>query len=175
MKYLIIFSLAFSFNIFAQESENKYEPVSNKAEYFFGTFNKGKDLEDLMDWYDDFADWMLVDEYKEAVSSAVQRLGVKARAAGIHLIFAAQRPDNNVFPMQLRDNLGNRLILRVESVGTSLISLGQKGGECLLGKGHLAAKLPGESDLIYTQVPFLSNEEFSLVAEAIKQDLSQNL
>ena len=57
MKYLMIFSLAFSFNIFAQESENKYEPVSNKAEYFFGTFNKGKDLEDLMDWYDDFADW----------------------------------------------------------------------------------------------------------------------
>ena len=48
MKYLMIFSLAFSFNIFAQESENKYEPVSNKAEYFFGTFNKGKDLEDLM-------------------------------------------------------------------------------------------------------------------------------
>ena len=36
----------------------------------------------------------------------VQRLGVKARAAGIHLIFAAQRPDVNVMPMQLRDNLG---------------------------------------------------------------------
>ena len=35
MKYLMIFSLAFSFNIFAQESENKYEPVSNKAEYFW--------------------------------------------------------------------------------------------------------------------------------------------
>jgi S-DNA-T family DNA segregation ATPase FtsK/SpoIIIE len=124
--------------------------------------------------HDEFADWMLVDEYKDAVSSAVQRLGVKARAAGIHLIFAAQRPDNNVFPMQLRDNLGNRLILRVESVGTSEISLGQKGAECLLGKGHLAARLSGESDLIYAQVPFLSDEEFSLVADAIKQDLSQN-
>ncbi len=134
-----------------------------------------KQLPILLLVHDEFADWMLVEEYKNAVSSAVQRLGVKARAAGIHLIFAAQRPDNNVFPMQLRDNLGNRLILRVESVGTSEISLGQKGGECLLGKGHLAARLPGESDLIYTQVPFLSNEEFSLVAEAIKQDLSQNL
>jgi hypothetical protein len=36
--------------------------------------------------HDEFAEWMLVDDYKSAVSSAVQRLGVKARAAGIHLI-----------------------------------------------------------------------------------------
>lgn len=112
---------------------------------------------------------MLVDSYKDAVSSAVQRLGVKARAAGIYLIFAAQRPDANVFPIQLRDNLGNRLILRVESIGTSEIALGQKGAERLLGRGHLAARLSGESDIIYAQVPLLSDEDFPLVAEAIKQ------
>ncbi|WP_429991052.1 FtsK/SpoIIIE domain-containing protein [Lysinibacillus pakistanensis] len=45
--------------------------------------------------HDEFADWMLVDEYKGIVSSIVQRLGVKARAAGIHLIFATQRPDKD--------------------------------------------------------------------------------
>ncbi len=45
----------------------------------------------------------------------------------VHLIFAAQRPDVNVMPMQLRDNLGNRLILRVASIGTSEIALGVKG------------------------------------------------
>jgi DNA segregation ATPase FtsK/SpoIIIE, S-DNA-T family len=119
--------------------------------------------------HDEFAEWMLIDEYKAAVSSAVQRLGVKARAAGIHLIFAAQRPDANVLPVQLRDNLGNRLILRVESVGTSEISLGQKGAENLLGKGHLAARLTNQSDLIYAQVPFLGDEEMATVAEIIKQ------
>ncbi|MEC0174346.1 FtsK/SpoIIIE domain-containing protein [Paenibacillus favisporus] len=111
--------------------------------------------------HDEFAEWMLVDEYKSAVSSIVQRLGVKARAAGIHLIFAAQRPDANVLPVQLRDNLGNRLILRVESVGTSEISLGEKGAEKLLGKGHLAARLQGESGLIFGQVPFLTNDSLS--------------
>lgn len=111
--------------------------------------------------HDEFADWMLVEEYKNAVSSSVQRLGVKARAAGIHLIFAAQRPDANVLPVQLRDNLGNRLILRVESVGTSEISLGEKGAEKLLGKGHLIAKLQGESNLIYSQVPFLSEKNLN--------------
>jgi len=117
--------------------------------------------------HDEFAEWMLIDEYKNAVSSIVQRLGVKARAAGIHLIFAAQRPDANVLPVQLRDNLGNRLILRVESVGTSEISLGEKGAEKLLGKGHLAARLQGETGLIFAQVPYLSNESLSKIIELI--------
>ena len=53
--------------------------------------------------HDEFAEWMLTDDYKEAVAANVQQLGVKARAAGIHLIFAAQRPDVNVMPMQLRE------------------------------------------------------------------------
>ncbi|MCG9890105.1 MAG: DNA translocase FtsK [Thermosynechococcaceae cyanobacterium MS004] len=119
--------------------------------------------------HDEFAEWMLVDSYKDAVSSAVQRLGVKARAAGIYLIFAAQRPDATVLPVQLRDNLGNRLILRVESIGTSEISLGQKGAENLLGKGHLAARLTNQSDLVYAQVPFLADEEMVAVADIIKQ------
>jgi DNA segregation ATPase FtsK/SpoIIIE, S-DNA-T family len=119
--------------------------------------------------HDEFAEWMLVDQYKAAVSAAVQRLGVKARAAGIHLIFAAQRPDANVLPVQLRDNLGNRLILRVESVGTSEISLGQKGAENLLGKGHLAARLTNQPELIYAQVPFLRDEDMATIAEIIKQ------
>jgi S-DNA-T family DNA segregation ATPase FtsK/SpoIIIE len=82
-------------------------------------------------------------------------LGVKARAAGIFLFFAAQRPDAGVMPMQLRANLGNRLILKVDSEGTSEIALGEKGAENLLGKGHLAAKLDGEMGLVYAQVPFV--------------------
>jgi DNA segregation ATPase FtsK/SpoIIIE, S-DNA-T family len=118
--------------------------------------------------HDEFADWMLVDEYKNTVSSSVQRLGVKARAAGIHLIFAAQRPDKDALPVQLRDNLGNRLILKVESVGTSEIALGEKGAERLLDKGHLAARLSGESSLIFAQVPFLSSEDSFGVVNAIK-------
>lgn len=121
--------------------------------------------------HDEFADWMLVDEYKNTVSSSVQRLGVKARAAGIHLIFAAQRPDKDALPVQLRDNLGNRLILKVESSGTSEIALGEKGAERLLDKGHLAARLSGESSLIFAQVPFLSSEDSFGVVNAIKQGI----
>jgi S-DNA-T family DNA segregation ATPase FtsK/SpoIIIE len=109
--------------------------------------------------HDEFAEWMMVDEYKEAVTSTVGRLGVKARAAGIHLVFAAQRPDANVMPMQLRANLGNRLILKVDSEGTSEIALGEAGAENLLGHGHLLAKLDGSAGLTFAQVP-LAEPEF---------------
>ena len=120
--------------------------------------------------HDEFADWMLDDGYKAAVGAAVQRLGVKARAAGIHLIFAAQRPDKDVMPMQLRENLGNRLILKVSSEATSKIALDRPGAERLLGKGHLAAKLNGEMGLVFAQVPFLSDEDIEVAVTAIRAD-----
>jgi len=103
----------------------------------------------------------------------VSRLGVKARAAGMHLIFAAQRPDANVMPMQLRDNLGNRLILKVASVGTSEIALGVKGAEQLLGLGHLAARLSGEPAIIYAQAPFLSDDDIDAAVDAIIRSENQ--
>ena len=118
--------------------------------------------------HDEFADWMMTPEYCDSVTELVGRLGVKARAAGIALVFAAQRPDVNVMPMQLRENLGNRLILRVSSEGTSEIALGEKGAEKLLGKGHLAAKLEGEPSIVYAQVPFVRAETLLELVAAIR-------
>lgn len=120
--------------------------------------------------HDEFAEWMMTDHYRETVTSVVSRLGVKARAAGIFLIFAAQRPDSNVMPMQLRANLGNRLILRVDSEGTSEIALGgDKGAERLLGRGHMLAKLEGHACLIYSQVPMIGNDDIRRVVDAIRR------
>lgn len=117
--------------------------------------------------HDEFAEWMMTPDYADAVSDIVGRLGVKARAAGISLVFAAQRPDANVMPMQLRANLGNRLVLRVDGEGTSEIALGEKGAERLLGKGHLAAKLEGNPEIVFGQVPFVSNEFLTQVVEVL--------
>src|SRR5207248_5132112 len=105
-----------------------------------------------------------------AIEREAQRLGIKARAAGIYLVFAAQRPDANVMPMQLRANLGNRLVLRVDGEGTSEIALGEKGAERLLGKGHLAAKLEGSPEIIFGQVPFVDSDFLSQVVETLKQN-----
>ncbi len=153
-----------------QEMDDRYKRFRSAKANNITSFNSKVDSSERMPtiWliHDEFAEWMMVDDYKEAVSKSVQRLGVKARAAGIHLIFAAQRPDANVMPMQLRSNLGNRLILRVDGEGTSEIALGEKGAEKLLGKGHLLAKLEGESGLVYAQVPLASEEFANAVIEA---------
>lgn len=124
--------------------------------------------------HDEFAEWMMTEDYAAAVSDIVGRLGVKARAAGISLVFAAQRPDANVMPMQLRANLGNRLVLRVDGEGTSEIALGEKGAERLLGKGHLAAKLEGAPEIIFGQVPYVDSDFLAQVVESLKQSAASS-
>lgn len=160
-----------------EEMESRYRLFTPVRARDLATYNAksapGDQLPMVFLVHDEFADWMLDDEYKRAVSAAVQRLGVKARAAGIHLIFAAQRPDKDVMPMQLRENLGNRLILKVASEATSKIALDRPGAELLLGKGHLVAKLNGEQGLIFAQAPFLSDDDITLAVAAIRDDATK--
>jgi S-DNA-T family DNA segregation ATPase FtsK/SpoIIIE len=157
-----------------EEMESRYRIFSEARARDLPTFNAKSAPENRLPMvfliHDEFADWMFDDAYKSAVGAAVQRLGVKARAAGIHLIFAAQRPDKDVMPMQLRENLGNRLILKVASEATSKIALDRPGAELLLGKGHLAAKLNGEQGLVFAQAPFLSDDDISAAVDAIRAD-----
>lgn len=156
------------------EMENRYRLFAMARARDLTTYNAKSMLEERLPMlflvHDEFADWMLDDAYKSAVGAAVQRLGVKARAAGIHLVFAAQRPDKDVMPMQLRENLGNRLILKVASEATSKIALDRLGAELLLGRGHMAAKLNGEQGLVFAQVPFLSDDDIALAVDAIRSD-----
>ena len=156
------------------EMEDRYRAFANARTRDLPTYNFKVSPEERLPMvflvHDEFADWMLDDAYKVAVSAAVQRLGVKARAAGIHLVFAAQRPDKDVMPMQLRENLGNRLILKVSSEATSKIALDRPGAELLLGRGHLAAKLNGELGLVFAQAPFLSDQDIEAAVAAIRSD-----
>jgi S-DNA-T family DNA segregation ATPase FtsK/SpoIIIE len=157
-----------------QEMEDRYRAFAKARARDLPTYNAkistAERLPMIFLVHDEFADWMFDDAYKAAVGAAVQRLGVKARAAGIHLIFAAQRPDKDVMPMQLRENLGNRLILKVSSEATSKIALDRSGAELLLGRGHLAAKLNGEQGLVFAQAPFLSDQDIEAAVSAIRAD-----
>lgn len=157
-----------------EEMDQRYRQFAEARARDLPTFNSkvaaDRRLPMIVLVHDEFADWMLDDNYKGVVSAAVARLGVKARAAGIHLVFAAQRPDKDVMPMQLRENLGNRLILKVASEATSKIALDRPGAELLLGKGHLAAKLAGEQGLLFGQAPFLNDSDLEKAAAAIAAD-----
>lgn len=115
--------------------------------------------------FDEFADWMLDDEFKREASSAVQSLSGKARAAGIHLIVSTQRPDNSVVVPILRANLGAKFALRVDSEKNSIIILDETGAEKLLGYGHMIAKFAGQKQHI--QTAFMSDDYIDTILERL--------
>lgn len=110
------------------------------------------------------------EEYRKVVPSTASNLGMKARAAGIHLILITQRADKDAIPPNLRDNLGNRLCLKVNSSAGSKLVLGCEGAERLLGKGHIACKLANQNPLsgqefFVAQVPFTEQYKIDKLAQ----------
>jgi S-DNA-T family DNA segregation ATPase FtsK/SpoIIIE len=145
------------------EMNGRYELFKQAKVANFHAYRRatGKPLPTLWIIHDEFADWMQTEDYKDSVPNIVGRLSVKARAAGIFLLFAAQRPDKDVMPMQLRSQLGNRLILKVDNAGTAEIAMGNKnsGAERLLGRGHMLAKTGDTPEPVFAQVPFIDMEQ----------------
>lgn len=158
-------------NSIVDEMERRYDLFSEVGAKDLNRYNAkvetSSQLPVLFVVHDELPNWMIDEEYEKSVTNAVTKLATKSRAAGIYLIFLAQRPDKDVMPMQVRDNLGNRLVLKLPA-NASEIALGEKGAENLLGKGHMVAKLNGQ--IYYAQVPFINEEngELDEAVEAIK-------
>jgi S-DNA-T family DNA segregation ATPase FtsK/SpoIIIE len=90
---------------------------------------------------DEFQDLLADRATKQAFLDGIKRLGAKARAAGIHLVCATQRPDRNTVPGEIKANLGGKIALKVQAAVNSRIILDQAGAELLLGRGDLLADL----------------------------------
>src|SRR5919199_342828 len=92
--------------------------------------------------FDEYADFMAEKEVRNALELSIKRLGAMARAAGIHLIIATQRPEAGVVTPLIRSNLPGQVALRTRSEADSAIVLGGKQTEAayLLGKGDLLYK-----------------------------------
>jgi S-DNA-T family DNA segregation ATPase FtsK/SpoIIIE len=159
------------FGSLVTEMEERYKRITAKKCRNMVEYNRvakpAERLPRLFIFHDEISDWMMDDNYRDSVTTTAARLGNMGRAAGIHLILMAQRPDVTVMSMQLRNALGNRLILRLDDQKTSEIAMNEKGAERLLGRGHMIAKLQGLSENMYVQVPFLSQEDTEAFAVAI--------
>ena len=105
--------------------------------------------------FDEFADWMQQKEFAKEVDVQFQRLAGKARAAGIHLVVATQRPDNTVVSPILRANLGGKIAFRVDKKANSEIILDEPGAETLLGKGHGLTRIAGSGQAVAFQSPYI--------------------
>ena len=111
---------------------------------------------------DELADLMMT--AGKEVEFLVQRLAQKARAAGIHLIMATQRPSVDVITGVIKANLPTRISFQVTSKIDSRTILGEQGAEQLLGKGDMLY-MPGGKQIARVHGPFVSDEEVRAVAD----------
>lgn len=116
---------------------------------------------------DEFADMMVVVGKK--VETLIARLAQKARAAGIHLIFATQRPSVDVITGLIKANIPTRIAFQVSSKIDSRTILDQQGAEQLLGNGDMLYLPPGSGVPVRVHGCFSSDEEVHRVVSDLKQ------
>jgi S-DNA-T family DNA segregation ATPase FtsK/SpoIIIE len=113
---------------------------------------------------DEFADLMAV--AGKEVEGSVQRLAQMARAAGIHLIMATQRPSVDVVTGTIKANFPTRIAFKVASKVDSRTILNEQGAEQLLGAGDMLYS-PGSGQAVRVHGPFVSDEEVERVAAGL--------
>jgi S-DNA-T family DNA segregation ATPase FtsK/SpoIIIE len=112
---------------------------------------------------DELADLMMLD--RANVEESVTRLAQMARAVGIHLILATQRPSVDVITGLIKANVPTRISFRLATKVDSRTILDTNGAEALLGRGDLLFLPPGTSRLMRLHAPYVSEKETAAVVE----------
>ncbi len=115
---------------------------------------------------DEFADLMM--QQGKEVEASVARLAQKARAAGMHVILATQRPSVDVITGMIKANFPTRIAFRVAQKVDSRTILDEQGAEHLLGRGDMLVKMNGSNDTRRVQCPFCSEEEVQRVTDFLR-------
>ncbi|MBQ8405971.1 MAG: DNA translocase FtsK [Clostridia bacterium] len=152
------------YSLFSQMSRSGAYVVN--LDQYNAHVEKNQRLPKIVIIIDELADLMLA--AKKEMEDRIQNLTQKARAAGIHLIVATQRPSTDVITGVIKSNLATRIAFYVASDVDSRVILDQSGAQKLLGKGDLLYTMPGVATPIRVQSAFISTEESQKVVNFIK-------
>ena len=161
------------------EMEKRYKILADHKVRGIEGYNeickKNKELEPLphiVIIIDEFADLMMV--AGSEVETSVCRLAQKARAAGMHLVIATQRPSVDIFTGLIKSNIPSRIALSVASATDSRIIIDMLGAEKLLGKGDMLYMPLGSPKPNRIQGCFISDDEVKEVASFIVANSDEN-
>ncbi len=134
----------------------------NGSEYLFEDVNQ-EPLPYIMIIIDELADLMMLD--RANVEESITRLAQMARAVGIHLVLATQRPSVDVITGLIKANVPTRMSFRLATKIDSRTIIDSNGAESLLGRGDMLFLPPGTSRLQRVHAPFVTEKEISAVTE----------
>ena len=158
-----------------QEMEDRYSKFANKGVRDLKGYNKAIEKENevgklpqIVIIIDELADLMMV--AKNDVEDAICRLAQKARAAGMHLVIATQRPSVDVITGLIKANIQSRIAFAVSSQVDSRTILDSVGAEKLLGKGDMLYFPSGAPKPYRVQGAFVSDDEVEKIVDFIKSN-----
>ena len=149
-----------------RDAIKREEPISNPFSLTPDAPEPLKELPTIVVVIDELADLMMVVGKK--IEELIARLAQKARAAGIHLILATQRPSVDVITGLIKANIPTRIAFQVSSKIDSRTILDQMGAEALLGQGDMLYMPPGTGLPVRVHGAFVSDEEVHRVVESLK-------
>ena len=149
-----------------REAIKREEPIPNPFSLTPDAPEPLKELPTIVVVIDELADLMMVVGKK--IEELIARLAQKARAAGIHLILATQRPSVDVITGLIKANIPTRIAFQVSSKIDSRTILDQMGAEALLGQGDMLYMPPGTGLPVRVHGAFVSDEDVHRVVESLK-------
>ncbi len=171
----IVVEMERRYDLFADSGTKNIESYNNHIRKKNKTLDENgqiKELHYIVVIIDELADLMLV--AAKEVEDSIMRITQMARAAGIHLIVATQRPSTDVITGVVKANIPSRISFAVSSSIDSRTILDMTGAEKLLGKGDMLFLPQGENTPMRIQGTFISEEEIKAVADhTIAQQLAR--
>jgi S-DNA-T family DNA segregation ATPase FtsK/SpoIIIE len=165
-------------NNMVYEMERRYSLMSENRTKNIESYNEkvkkegGEHLPYIVVIIDELADLMMTSG--KDVEYSIARLAQMARASGIHLVVATQRPSVDVVTGLIKANLPSRISYRVGQKVDSKIILDQQGAESLLGKGDMLFTPPGSTGLVRLHAPWSTEEEIEKIVNFIKSQRAPN-